>query len=138
MSLFAAVDDDDDPQRVVAYLDGIARSATGMKHYAAAAHARGRPTGWCSTWVAGRATIWCSSPTRALHLSASTRAQCSRRGPRTFGTAPLIRATGESLPFGDASLAGCRIERADPRPRSRCGVVGGRPLPQIRCAPHGV
>ncbi len=69
------------------------------------------PTGWCSTWVAGRATIWCSSPTRASHLSASTRVQCSVVARERSGTAPLIRATGESLPFGDASLAGCRIER---------------------------
>ncbi len=43
--LFSAVDDADDPGRAISYLDVIADAATGMKHYAAAAHAQRRPQG---------------------------------------------------------------------------------------------
>jgi SAM-dependent methyltransferase len=112
MSIFSGVDDDADPQRAVMYLEFTAQAQTGMKHYAAAAHARRRPQGpvmdlGCGSGhdlillaAAGVAAIGVD-PSAVLLSAAATRAN----------TTPLVRALGESLPFRDETLAGCRVER---------------------------
>jgi SAM-dependent methyltransferase len=115
MSLFSSVDTAPDPQRAVAYLDLIARGQRGMKHYAAAAHARWerKPDGFVLDLGCGAGHDLALlrgagldpvgvDPSRVL-LDAARRA--------TGGTTPLVRAAGERLPFCPGSLAGCRIER---------------------------
>jgi SAM-dependent methyltransferase len=115
MSLFSSVDTAPDPERAVAYLDLIARGQRGMKHYAAAAHARWerRPGGFVLDLGCGAGhdlDLLGGAGLDAIGVDPSAvLLDAARRVAR--GSAPLVRATGEALPFADASLAGCRIER---------------------------
>jgi SAM-dependent methyltransferase len=108
---WASVDHSPEPERFVDYLDWAARGLAAMKHYIVATHARfdqgsildlgcgvGHDLALLAT--AGLAAL-------GLDPSAALLAECRARGV----TAPLVRAAGESLPFRDASLAGCRIDR---------------------------
>lgn len=111
MSVFSRVDASDDPEAAVDYLDRIAGSQRGMKHYAAAAHAGRRPGGYildvgCGAGHdlillqdAGLRTVGIDPSLTMLHTAA-------RRS-----VSPLVRAEGEQLPFRARSLEGCRIER---------------------------
>ena len=111
MSVFSHVDTNDDPGAAVEYLDQIARSQTGMKHYAAASHARRSPRGFvldvgCGAGhdlallaTVGLPAVGIDTSLTMLH----TAAQRTR--------SPLAQADGTALPFRSASLAGCRIER---------------------------
>jgi SAM-dependent methyltransferase len=114
MSGFSAVDTSADPARLVRFLDQTATAESGMKHYVGAAHALRRP-------VAPILDVGCGAGHDLIVLAgfglASVGVDPSARmleaaKPRsaTVG-APLVRAVGESLPFGDGVFAGCRIER---------------------------
>jgi SAM-dependent methyltransferase len=114
MSIFSAVDEADQPDRALAYLDLTARAAAGMKQYAAAVHARRRPAGFvldigCG---AGHDLELLSdvglSPLGADPSAVLLEAARERTAPRHT---PLVRANGEALPFRDASVAAARIER---------------------------
>jgi SAM-dependent methyltransferase len=115
MSLFSSVDSAPDPERAVAYLDLIARGQRGMKHYATAAHARWdrRPDGFVLDLGCGAGhdlALLGAAGLDAVGVDPSgVLLDAARR--TTGGTAPLVRAAGEVLPFPDASLSGCRIER---------------------------
>ena len=112
MSIFSAVDDADDPLRAVKYLELTAHSGTGMKHYTAAAHAQRRPRGPVMDLGCGSGhdlTLFAEAGVAAIGVDPSA-VLLSAAADRA-ATTPLVRALGESLPFRDASLAGCRIER---------------------------
>jgi SAM-dependent methyltransferase len=115
MSLFSSVDTAPDPERAVAYLELIATAQRGMKHYATAAHARWerRPRGFVLDLGCGAGhdlALLGAASLDAIGIDPSgVLLDAARR--TSGGTAPLVRATGESLPFSDASLSGCRIER---------------------------
>ena len=112
MSIFSAVDDDADPQRALAYLEFTADAATGMKHYAAAAHAQRRPQGPVMDLGCGSGhdlVLLATAGVAAIGVDPSA-VLLSAAAARPNAT-PLVRALGESLPFRDATLAGCRIER---------------------------
>jgi SAM-dependent methyltransferase len=111
---FSAVDHSADPNHLVRVLDLAAEAETAMKQYPAAAHALRRPDGpildlGCGgghdlTHLAGFGLRTIGVDPSAVMLGAArTRAGAA-------GVA-LVRATGERLPFGDGTFAGCRIER---------------------------
>ncbi len=136
--LFSAVDDADDPGRAISYLDVIADAATGMKHYAAAAHAQRRPQGLVLDLGCGSghdlvllARLGVSAvgvdPSAVLLASARERAGC----------VPLVRAVGEALPFADRTIAGCRIERVFIHVDDPVVATRSRALPSTGRAPHG-
>ena len=113
MSVFSSVDEASDPSRIVAYLDHTAHAASSMKHYAMAAHALQNPDGLVLDVGCGAGhdlALLGQAGIRAVGVDPSSTllsaAQC-----RATEMACLVRATGEALPFGDRSVAGCRMER---------------------------
>lgn len=112
MSIFAAVDNDPDPQRALTYLELTAHAATGMKHYTAAAHAQRRPQGPVMDLGCGSGhdlTLLAAAGVAAIGVDPS--AVMLSASAKRASAVPLVRALGESVPFRDASLGGCRIER---------------------------
>jgi SAM-dependent methyltransferase len=112
MSLFSSVDGVA-PERAAAYLERVARGQRGMKHYAAAAHARREPDGFVLDLGCGAGpdlVLLGGAGVRAVGVDPSAFLLAEARRA-TAGAAPLVRATGEALPFHDGSLGGCRIER---------------------------
>jgi SAM-dependent methyltransferase len=112
VSLFSSVDAAPDPSALIAYLDNTARAAWRMKQYATAAHALCEPVGLvldlgCGAGHDLRLLAGVGLAPVGLDPSAVLLSEARRRG----ATAPLVRAVGESLPFADRELAGCRIER---------------------------
>ena len=111
MSVFSNVDANDDPAAAIDYLDRIARSQTGMKHYAAAAHAERSPQGFVLDVGCGAGhdlTLLASAGLRSIGIDSSMK--MLRAGAQRTRSA-LAQADGTALPFRSASLAGCRIER---------------------------
>lgn len=113
MSMFSAVDAAADPARAIAYLDHTRRAQSGMKQYAAAAHALEAPDGFVLDVGCGLGHdlallrgVGVSSI--GVDASAALLAEAKQRHGRAF---PLLRAAGEALPFPDASIAGARMER---------------------------
>jgi SAM-dependent methyltransferase len=112
MSFFSAVDDADHPNRAVMYLDRTAHAATGMKHYAVAKHAQRRPQGMVLDLGCGSGhdlVLLANAGITPTGVDPSAVLLAAAR-ERT-GQVPLVRSIGEALPFGDGTLAGCRIER---------------------------
>jgi SAM-dependent methyltransferase len=112
MSIFSAVDDADDPGRALSYLDHTARSATGMKHYAAAVHAAGRHRGLVLDLGCGAGhdlLLLDAAGARPVGLDPSAVLLAAARARDVH--APLVRSVGEALPMAAGSLAGCRVER---------------------------
>lgn len=112
MSVFSSVDAVADASAVVAYLDQTARAAWRMKHYAMAAHALRQPDGLvldlgCGAGHDLRLLAGAGLAAVGVDPSAVLLSEARGRG----GAARLVRAVGESLPFADRALAGCRIER---------------------------
>jgi len=134
MSRFCTVDDQDDPQALVALLDASARGLAAMKHYIATTHALRAPS-------RPVLDIGCG-PGHDLALLSSRDVACIGVDPSvvmlsaaaTRTGAPVVRAAGERLPFRDGAFSGCRIERvlmhlADPalvlREAVRCTEADG-------------
>jgi SAM-dependent methyltransferase len=136
MSVFSSVDSVGDATPVVAYLDHTARAASGMKHYAMAAHTLREPDAPVLDLGCGAGhdlALLAGAGMRAVGVDPSA-ALLSAAQDRLAGAACLVRSIGEALPFGDGSLAGCRIERvlmhvADPgavvAEVARCLRAGG-------------
>jgi SAM-dependent methyltransferase len=122
MSVFSSVDGAPDPSAVVAYLDRTARAASRMKHYATAAHALRRPDGPVLDLGCGAGhdlRLLATAGMTAVGVDPSV-VLLSEARSRIGAGACLVRAVGESLPFTDRALAGCRVERVlihvtDPR-----------------------
>jgi SAM-dependent methyltransferase len=114
MSGFSSVDDAPDPAALVERLDEFASAASGMKHYAMAAHALRRPRGPILDLGCGAGhdlVLLAAAALPVVGVDASIVMLAAARA-RTGGVvAPLVRAAGERLPFRDASFSGCRIER---------------------------
>jgi SAM-dependent methyltransferase len=111
---FTSVDTEGDPDLVVTYLDQIANAASGMKHYAMAAHALRRPEGPILDLGCGAGhdlVLLNSVGLRAIGVDPSSvlLEVASNRVDRELTS--LARASGESLPFTSDSFSGCRIER---------------------------
>jgi len=140
VSAFSCVDGSPEPARLVRFLDMSAAAESGMKHYAAAAHALRAPAApvldlGCGAGhdlallgAAGLAVVGLDPSALMLATARRRLAADSRAGP------PLVRADGVRLPFGTGALGGCRIERvlmhvADPRAVltevARCVRPGG-------------
>jgi SAM-dependent methyltransferase len=109
VSAFSAVDQSDDPQRLVAFLDQA--GLVSMKHYMAAAHKLRQP-------VAPVLDLGCG-PGHDLAVLESLGVSAVGVDPSSVMTAaaagrcrsPVLRATGERLPFADGVFSGCWIER---------------------------
>ncbi len=117
MSVFSSVDSSVgaslDADRVVAYLDHTARAATGIKHYAMAAHALRDPEGLVLDLGCGAGhdlELLDSAGVHTVGLDSSAVLLRFAR-ERVGDNGRLMQGVGEALPFRDASLAGCRIER---------------------------
>jgi SAM-dependent methyltransferase len=113
MSVFSSVDTSDDPDRARRYLDAIAAAATGMKHYAMAAHARRAPEGFVLDVGCGAGhdlLLLESAGLAPLGVDPSASLLAVARA-RTGARVPLARAEGSALPFRDGSIAACRMER---------------------------
>jgi SAM-dependent methyltransferase len=111
MTVFSRVDASDDPASAVEYLDRIARSQRGMKHYAAAAHAGRDARGFVLDVGCGTGhdlALLGSHGLRPLGVDPST---TMLHAARQRTASPLVQADGERLPFQSGSLGGCRIER---------------------------
>jgi SAM-dependent methyltransferase len=94
-------------------LDHTAAAASGLKHYAMAVHAARHPDGIVLDVGCGAGhdlVLLASAGMDAVGVDPSAVLLGAAR-ERTDGSVPLVRAEGEALPFRDASLAGCRIER---------------------------
>ena len=129
MSLFSSVDSwvgsTPDADRVVAYLDYTARAATGIKHYAMAKHTLRNPQGLvldlgCGAGHDLELLDFAGVPTVGLDSSAVL-LRVARE--RVGDNSRLVQGVGEALPFRDASLAGCRIERVLQHVASPGGVL---------------
>ena len=136
MSGFSAVDGAADPQFLVAYLDATARTGSRMKQYAAVAHALRRPDGLVLDLGCGAGhdlVLLASVGLRPLGVdpSAVMLGAASRR--TAGGRSLLVRAVGETLPFRDGSLGGCRIERVLQHVLDPSAVLGEA----VRCLRHG-
>jgi len=114
MSGFSDVDVAADPQLLVAYLNGTARAAASMKQYAAMAHALREPRGLVLDLGCGAGhdlVLLASLGLRPLGVDPSAVMLGAATSRITGGPSVLVRAVGETLPFRDRSLGGCRIER---------------------------
>jgi SAM-dependent methyltransferase len=112
MSAFSCVDGAPDPNLLVSYLDYTARAASGMKHYAMAAHALRHPDGPILDIGCGAGhdlALLASAGLQPVGVDPS--ATLLRTAAQRTSAPLLVQATGEALPFHDGSVAGCRIER---------------------------
>jgi SAM-dependent methyltransferase len=114
MSGFSSVDDSADPAGLVRYLDTAATAESGMKQYAAAAHALRRPVRPILDLGCGAGhdlVLFAAAGLGVVGLDPSAvMAESARARTAGVGT-PILRGTGEALPFREAAFAGCRIER---------------------------
>ena len=113
MSMFSSVDSSDDPNRAIWYLDQTTRAESGMKHYARAAHALRAPKGFVVDVGCGVGQDLALLASAGMHPvgvdpSAVLLGVARDRAAERY---PLLRATGEALPFRDESIAGARVER---------------------------
>jgi SAM-dependent methyltransferase len=113
VSSFSDVDAAEHPERLGHYLDVMAQAASGMKHYAAAAHAIRHPNGPVLDLGRGAGhdlEILRSRGIAAVGVDPSA-VLLRTASERASQHAALVRAVGETLPFRDGAFAGCRIER---------------------------
>jgi SAM-dependent methyltransferase len=109
---FSAVDDAADPARLV---ESLAQSATGlaaMKHYMAVTHALHHPEAPVLDLGCGAGhdlAVLGAVGVRGVGVDPS--AVMLDAAVASGTRAPLVRASGEGLPFADRSFAGCWIER---------------------------
>jgi len=116
LSGFACVDGSPDPARLLAFLDMAAVAESGMKHYAAAAHALRAPEApiidlGCG---AGHDLVLLGAaglPVVGVDPSAVMVAAARRRAAGEGRAVPLVRADGGRLPLRTGGLGGCRMER---------------------------
>jgi SAM-dependent methyltransferase len=111
-SPFSAVDRSADPAALVAYLDQAAFGLGAMKRYMATAPVRVAPGGLVLDIGCGAGhdlELLRDGGFRPIGLdpSAVMLGETARRLPGV----PLVRGTGERLPFGSGVLDGCRLER---------------------------
>ena len=114
MSGFSAVDQTDDPGRLVRFLEATATAETGIKHYVAAAHARRRPTGPILDLGCGAGhdlTILRHHGLTTIGIDPSAVMLAAARDRARASGSALVQAAGERLPFGDGVFEGCRLER---------------------------
>lgn len=130
MSNFSAVDASVDPTPLVRYLEATDAGLAAMKAYVAAAAARALPSrglvldlgcgigfDLARLEAAGLAAIGVDPSSVMLARASTTTAVPQLAGAaaptRTtdHGSRRLVQADGARLPFADASLDGCRIER---------------------------
>ena len=111
MSVFSNVDDSDDPDLAVAYLSVTARAASGMKHYALAAHALRQPDGFVLDVGCGAGHDLALLQSKGITAVGVDPSATMLRSAAGRVEAPLVQANGERLPFRSGSIAGCRIER---------------------------
>jgi SAM-dependent methyltransferase len=113
VSGFSAVDDADEPGRLI---DFLAQSATGlaaMKHYMAVAHALRQPAAPVLDLGCGAGhdlAVLDAVGVGAVGVDPSAVMLDAAVAVATTA-APLVRAVGEHLPFADGVFGGCWIER---------------------------
>ena len=111
MSAFSSVDDAAEPRRLIESLEQSAAGLAAMKQYTAVAHSLRRPTLPVLDLGCGaghdlalfrEAGVECVGldPSSVMLDAAARRVAC-----------PLVRGSGERLPFADRAFAGCKIER---------------------------
>jgi SAM-dependent methyltransferase len=113
MSLFADVDGSGEARSLIARLDQLDQGLAAMKAYMAAAIARAVPGGLVVDLGCGAGhdvARMAAAGLRALGVDRSAAMLDETRARASGGTA-LVRADGAGLPFRDASVDGCRMER---------------------------
>ena len=109
MSAFSSVDSSPDPARLIAYLEQV--GLTAMRHYMAVTHAlRGSsaPVLDVGCGIGRDLAALRDAGVTAVGLDPSSlmlEAATGRAG------APLVRASGDRLPFADHAFSGCSIQR---------------------------
>ncbi len=109
MSAFSSVDSSAEPSRLIAYLEQV--GLTAMRHYMAVTHAlrESRAPVLDIGYGVGRdlaALTEAGVAAVGVDLSAVMLEAATGRGG-----APLVRATGDRLPFADRVFSGCLIQR---------------------------
>lgn len=113
MSAFSSVDDAADPERLVRFLDAAAAGQSGIKHYAAAAHALRRPARPVLDVGCGTGqdlALLGAGGVEAIGVDPSAVMVAAARG-RVGPAVSLARGFGHRLPFRRASFGGARVER---------------------------
>ena len=108
------MDTQEDPDRVLSYLDQIANAASGMKHYVMAAHALRHPEGPILDLGCGAGhdlVLFNSVGLQAIGVDPSSVLLKAASNRIDSDLTSLVRGRGESLPFTSESFSGCRIER---------------------------
>jgi SAM-dependent methyltransferase len=112
ISGFSAVDDATEPARLVGYLAESATGLAAMKHYMAVAQARRRPAAPVLDLGCGAGHDLAVLDTHGVRgVGVDPSAVMLDAAAAGATAAPLVRATGERLPFAAGSFAGCWIER---------------------------
>ncbi|HEY5250014.1 MAG TPA: methyltransferase domain-containing protein [Acidimicrobiales bacterium] len=114
MSGFSAVDRSADPGRLVHLLDLAAAAESGIKHYMAAAHALRQPDRPILDIGCGAGhdlTVLGHFGLATIGIDPSAVMLSTARERATGSGSPLVRGSGEALPFGDRVFGGCRMER---------------------------
>ncbi len=110
-SAFSAVDDAAEPARLIEFLAQSAAGLAAMKHYMAVAHALRRPAAPVLDLGCGAGhdlAVLDAVGVRGVGVDPSA----VMLDAAADGTgAPLVRATGERLPFAAGAFAGCWLER---------------------------
>jgi SAM-dependent methyltransferase len=114
VSGFSSVDDAADPDGLVRFLDAVSLAESGMKHYAVAAHALRRPSRPILDLGCGAGhdlALFAAAGLGVVGVDPSAVMVEAARGRTATAGTPVVRATGERLPFGGPVFSGCRIER---------------------------
>jgi ubiquinone/menaquinone biosynthesis C-methylase UbiE len=111
MSAFSSVDEADNPQRLIEFLDQAAVGLAAMKHYIAAAQWGRQPSApvldlGCG--VGHDIALLARLGVRAVGVDPS---RVMVDTSRLRVASPVVQAIGERLPFRDHAFAGCRMER---------------------------
>lgn len=111
VSAFSAVDEADDPERLVTYLDRHAAERPAMRRYIAQTLLDLAGTGPVLDLGCGGGHDLTLLDDVGLTGVGVDPSAVMVTAARSVVDAPLVRATGESLPFTDHAFAGCWIER---------------------------
>jgi SAM-dependent methyltransferase len=112
VSAFSAVDDAAEPRRLIDYLAESATGLAAMKHYMAVAHALRTPAVPVLDLGCGSGHDLAVLDTLGVRGVGVDPSAVMLDAAVAGGTrAPLVRASGERLPFADRAFAGCWVER---------------------------
>jgi SAM-dependent methyltransferase len=111
VSEYSDVDAATEAHRLIEHLDESAIGLAAMKHYMAVTHALRRPTAPVLDLGCGAGHDLALHEVLRVATVGVDPSSVMLDAAATRSTSPLVRATGEHLPFAAGAFAGCRIER---------------------------